>query len=164
MFKLYVNSRVPKHLEYQELSFIKAKETYMGVHRTIVRNDIDVMCTKTALFGFIKESDANKFQEVVNRNQRKNLVLSRDISENDVIKFEKRSEHPAPYLYMTIEKIPKQFIIYTCLMQYFDLYIIDGVMPSKKEPNTWNIYGYELRTDNVPSRNMIVQMYEHMLL
>lgn len=163
MFRLYLNSRVPKHLDYQELCFIKSKDTYMGVHRTIIRNDIDTTCTKTALFGFMKESDANKFQEIVHTKQRKNLVLKRDIAD-DLIRFEKRSEHPYSYLHMKIEKIPKQFIIYTCLMQYFDLYIIDGFIPSKKDPDTWNIYGYELRTDNVPSRSMMVQMYENMLL
>lgn len=158
MIKLHVVSNVPKHLKYDKLVMLKSRNTYMGVHRQIIRKDLDVACTKTALLGFLKQEYADEFKKVILSQQEKKKVLNRHIVDNGFIEFVSYENKSA---FMNIEKetIPKMFILYTCIMQYLDMYIVDGFV---KSGANWELYCYELRSDEPPTRESLTKLYQNL--
>ena len=158
MIKLHIVSNAPKHLKYDKLVMLKARNTYMGFHREIVRDDLDIACTKTALLGFLKQKDADNFQNLLLTQQSKKKLLNRNIIIGSMMEFVSY-ENKSAFLNIEKETVPKMFILYTCILQYLDMYIVDAV--TKKGAN-WEMYCYEVRTNELPNRDSLTKLYEHM--
>jgi hypothetical protein len=157
MIKLHVVSKVPNHLKYDKLVMLKARSTYMGVHREIIRNDLDVACTKTALLGFLKQRDADQFKNIMVTQQSKKKQLNRTIVNGSMIEFVPY-ENKSAFLNIENEIVPKTFLVYTCIMQYLDMYIVDGLV--KSGPN-WEMYCYEMQTRELPNRDFLTELYQN---
>lgn len=157
MIKLHVVSKVPNHLKYDKLIMLKSRNTYMGVHREIIRKDLDVACTKTALFGFLKARDADAFKNIMLTQQSKKKILNRNIVNGSMMEFVSY-ENKSAFLNIEQETVPKIFIVYTCIMQYLDMYVVDGLI--KSGPN-WEMYCYEMRTHELPNRDFLTELYQN---
>lgn len=133
----------------------------MGLHREVIRKDIDIACTKTALLGFLKERDANTMRDIMKAQQEKKKLMNRHLvngSNGTFIEFTSY-ENKSAFGNIELDSVPKMFLIYTCIMQYLDMYIVDGF--TKTGPN-WNLYCYELRSDDLPNRVALSNIYNQM--
>lgn len=155
--------KAPNKVRFESLHLLKHRNTYLGIHRDILRPDMEVGCTKTALLGFIKQRDAVRFKELIFTQQQKKKVLDRSLVNGSYIDFVSQDLHQGmgPIQSIEIENIPRLFLLNTCATQYMDLYMIDDFSKSSASafPIQWNMYCYEARTDSLPRPDTLSYLY-----
>ena len=150
---------VPKHIKkvsFDQLYTLKMRQTYMGVSREILRPDLELGCTKSAILGFVKQRDAQKFKDLMLHQQQKKRVLDRQLYNNTYLDFVPQESHNSSLNPIDIETIPRLFVIYMCVLQAMDVYIVDEFSKcSGPFPTQWKIYCYESRFEHLPNPEIL---------
>lgn len=158
MIKVNVISSLPKHAHYEHLFLIKARGTVLGIHRNVFQATSDINCTKTTLLSFAHLRHATKFKDVLVNYQKKNKVMDRRLADTNTLHFVDGSS--SSQLPLEIELMSSMFLEYTCLLNYFDMYIIDEV---KVASSRITINCYEFTSDEIPNRTFLNKLYHNML-
>lgn len=153
---------VPKHIKkipFDQLYTLKTRQTYIGVCREILRPDLEVGCTKAAILGFVKQRDAQRFKELVVNQQQKKRVLDRLLHNNSYLDFVPQDLHNNSLNPVEIETIPRLFLLYMCILQSMDVYVVDDFSKcSGPYPTQWKLYCYESRFDHLPNPEILSQL------
>jgi hypothetical protein len=163
MIQMNIVPKTPNKVRFESLFMLKHRNTYLGVHRDILRPDMEVGCSKTAMLGFIKERDAIRFKDLIIAQQKKKKVLDRTLVRGSYMDFVEQDAHRGlrPIQSIELESIPRLFLLNTCAIQYLDLYMIDDFSKSSQGayPVEWNMYCYEARTDALPRPEALSYLY-----
>lgn len=153
---------VPKHLKkiaFEHVYTLKTRQTYLGVSREVLRPDLEVGCTKTAILGFVKQRDAQRFRELVIQQQQKRRVLDRQLHDNGYLDFVSQEQQNSSLNPIELESIPRLFLLYMCILQAMDVYIVDDFSKSLGPyPTQWKMYCYETRFDHLPNPDVLTQL------
>lgn len=136
------------YLHHKKLYLLKSRDTYYGVHSELFLNEIDPLCSKTALVVFIKKSDAVRFKKKLDSEQKSGKSYNRIIenSISNVINSTSISHQ------MDVEEIDIDKLRILCYLHFFNIYIINDIIKINKKII---LYGSEFSTHEYPSRQMI---------
>ena len=157
---------VPKHvnkISFDHLYTLKTRNTYMGLHRELVRPDMEVGCTRSALVGFMRRRDADRFKDVLSAEYAQKRVLNRHIQDNRSLKFVTVNANMETTLSpVVIETVPRVFLLSMCIVHGMDILIVDDfskITEASAWPNQWKMYCYESRLNSEPNPDILSQMF-----
>lgn len=155
---------VPKNLKkipFDQLYTVKTRQTYMGIHREILRPDMEIGCTKSAILGFVKRRDAQRFKEVLLEQQAKKYVLDRHLQEGGRLAFVSQEVYNISLNPMEVESIPRLFLMYMCILHSLDVYVVDDFSKTvgSAYPIQWKMYCYESRMEHPANPEILTQLF-----
>jgi hypothetical protein len=146
-------------IPFTEVYALKTRQTYLGIHREILRPDVEVGCSKATLMGFTKKRDALRFRDLLVEQQKKRKILNRELREDGCLEFVSQDTYSVSLSPIEIESIPRLFILYMCLLHSMDLWVVDDFSRTEGSyPVQWKLYAYESRTDSRPTPDILSQM------
>jgi hypothetical protein len=159
---LRFNVHAPRrfYADKKDLFVITGKQhSYFGVHRTLVRPDNDMVCTKTCILSFTTPYHANVLSGYLQNAQEKRIsVIHRDLSNNSMA-LEMPLERK---VVLSVSSCPKLYLEYICLLHHFDMYLVYNVR--KQQPtNTLDVDCMEYRTGDYPDTWMLKKMLESLI-
>lgn len=153
---------VPKHIKkipFEQLYTLKTRQTYLGVSREVLRPDLEIGCTKSAILGFTKQRDVQRFRDLVMTQQQKKRVLDRQLHNNTYMDFVPQDTQNSSLSPIEVESIPRLFLLYMCILQSMDVYVVDEFSKCNGPyPTQWEIYCYESRFDTLPNTEILSQL------
>jgi len=156
------NIHAPKRSvsDRKDVYIIRGKQdTYFAVHRTLMRPDNDIVCTKTCILSFTTPYHASVFTSYLqNAQDRKISVVHRDIS-NDEIVLEMPLEKKVNF---TVSSCPRTYLEYLCLLHHFDLYLVHNVRKQPSNALDVDCIGYQ--TKDYPDTWMLKSMLESLMV
>lgn len=158
---------VPKHIKkipFDQIYTVKSRQTYMGIHREIVRPDMEIGCTKAAILGFVKRRDAQRFKDLLVEQQNKKNVLDRHVYEGGRLRFVSQEEYNISLNPIELETVPRLFLLYMCILHSMDIYVVDDFSKATSGygaayPIQWKMYCYESRMEHPANPEILTQMY-----
>ena len=154
----------PKHVKkvpFEKLYTLKSRQTYLGIHREVVRSDMEIGCTRSALVGFVKHRDALRFKDLLTQQQHKKYVLDRHLQGSTLTFVPGDLNTPLRSLTpIEIEPVPRLFILSMCLVYSMDIWTVDDFskIPTDGYTSSWKMYCYESRLDTTANPEMLAQL------
>jgi hypothetical protein len=158
---------VPKNIKkvpFDRLYTIKTRQTYFGIHREIIRPDIEIGCTKSAILGFVKQRDAQRFKDLIVEKQNKKMVLDRHVQEGGRLQFVSQEVYNLSLNPIELESVPRLFLLYMCILHSMDIYVVDDFSKALggiggTYPIQWKMYCYESRMEHPANPEILTQLF-----
>ena len=159
---LQFNIHAPRRyiIDKKDVHVIMGKQqSYFGVHKTLIRPDIDRVCTKTCLLSFSTSNHANLFvTHMKNLQENRVSVTHRDIVDDSIL-LEVPLEKKVP---LSVTSCSKTYLEYLCILHHFDMYLVYNVRKLRSR-STLDLDCLEYNTANYPDTWIQKQMLEGIL-
>lgn len=158
---------VPKNIKkvpFEQLYTVKSRQTYLGIHRELVRPDMEIGCTKSAILGFVKRRDAQRFKDLLVEQQTKKKVLDRHVLEGGRLQFVSQEDYRMTLNPIELEAVPRLFLLYMCILHSMDIYVVDDFSKALggyggSYPIQWKMYCYESRMEHPANPEILTQLF-----